>query len=264
MRIPAKKVFLEPFLLVGVSGRQNCTPVRSGAKRLSKERFGGSPAATKGRLKCSECPSSRDSRCWDWALAPSRGYHCTRYIQLGWLGAKCLGLDSPWHLFCWTASSNMGLPFLSRQAKRRDQIVAIDLGGRTTKAVYLQRRGDKLNLAGFAVLDAPLYEKTFSLEILAEHLKAVSRALGNGKARHVTLALGVNDTLFRQVELPLMATSDLRLMLKYNSKNYLQQYLPDHVFDCYYLGAAAVKGDKAAPGQQKQRAMVGAAKKQVV
>src|SRR5712664_1688124 len=74
MRIPAKKVFLEPFLLVGVSGRQNCTPVRSGAKRLLKERFGGSPAATQGRLKCSECPSSRDSRCWDWGLAPSRGY----------------------------------------------------------------------------------------------------------------------------------------------------------------------------------------------
>ena len=162
----------------------------------------------------------------------------------------------------------MGLPFLSQQAKRRDQIVAIDLGGRTTKAVYLQRRGDKLNLAGFAVLDAPLYEKSFSLEILAEHLKAVSRTLCNGKARHVTLALGVNDTLFRQVELPLMATSELRLMLKYNSKNYLQQDLPDHVFDCYYVPSSpnskALDGAKSGAGGQKQKAMVGGARKQTI
>ena len=40
----------------------------------------------------------------------------------------------------------MGLPFLNSRAKRRDQIVAIDLGARVTKAVHLQRRNEKFTL----------------------------------------------------------------------------------------------------------------------
>ena len=39
-------------------------------------------------------------------------------------------------------NSDMALPFFSSGTKKRDQIVAIDLGGRTTKAVHLQRDGD--------------------------------------------------------------------------------------------------------------------------
>jgi type IV pilus assembly protein PilM len=162
----------------------------------------------------------------------------------------------------------MGLPFKSRQAKRRDQIVAIDLGGRTSKAVHLQRRGDKLTLSAYALLDAPIFEKALSADVLAEHLKAINRTLGNTRVKQVTLALGVNDTLFRQVELPLMATTDLRLMLKFNSKNYLQQDLPDHVFDCYYLpSSSAIKSTDAVKpnsGAQKQKVMVGGAKKQTI
>ena len=158
----------------------------------------------------------------------------------------------------------MALPFLSRTAKKRDQIVAIDLGGRTTKAVHLLRKNENYLLASFAVLDAPIYERPYAPDVLCEHLKNVHRTLGGTRTKSLALAIGVGDAIFRQVELPLMPADEVRAMLKYNSKNYLQQDLPDHVFDCYFLGAAAVKGDKAAPGQQKQRAMVGAAKKQVV
>ena len=160
----------------------------------------------------------------------------------------------------------MALPFLSRAVKKRDQIVAIDLGGRTTKAVHLYRRDQSYGLASFAVLDAPIYERAYAPEVLSDHLKNVHKALGGNRTKSLALAIGVGDAIFRQVELPLMPADEVRAMLKYNSKNYLQQELPDHVFDCYFMAPSAnSKGaDKSAGGQSKQRAMVGAAKKQIV
>ena len=124
---------------------------------------------------------------------------------------------------------------MNRQAKRRDQIVAIDLGGRSTKAVHLQRRGEFFSLVNYALMDAPVYEKSMSSEILADHLRNVRDSLGSGRTRQVTLAMSVTDTMFRQVEVPLMPVADLRQMLKFNSKNYLQQELPNHIFDCCYV-----------------------------
>lgn len=159
----------------------------------------------------------------------------------------------------------MALPLLSRTAKKRDQIIAIDLGGRTTKAVHVQRKNDVLVLGSFAVLDAPIYERPYAPEVLSDHLKNVHRALGGSRPKSLALALGVSDAIFRQVELPLIPADEVRAMLKYNSKNYLQQDLPDHVFDCYFLApGAAQKTDGKAGTQQKQRALVGAAKKQVI
>jgi len=56
-------------------------------------------------------------------------------------------------------------------------MLAVDLGGRTTKAVHVQRRGQGFALCGFALLDAPIYEKTLPPELRSEHLKAVVHAL---------------------------------------------------------------------------------------
>ena len=162
----------------------------------------------------------------------------------------------------------MGLPFLSSQPKRRDQVVAVDLGGRTTKAVHLMRRGESLSLVNYAVLDAPIYDKTITPEVLGEHLKTVNRALGNARNKQVTFSLGVTETVFRQVELPLMLLSDVRQMLKFNSKNYLQQDLPGHVFDCCYIVSQSLskpgEPPKAPGSAQKQKAIVGGAKKQIL
>ena len=158
----------------------------------------------------------------------------------------------------------MGLPFITNRAKKRDHILAIDLGGHTTKAVYLQRRGEKFHLVSYAIVVAPQQEKAFSADVLAEHLKVVTRTLG-GRTRQVTLSVGVSDTLFRQVELPLMPVDDLRQMLKFNSKNYLQQDLPDHVFDCCYVAPSGgiLPSEGAKPSAvQKQKVMVGGAKRQ--
>ena len=56
-------------------------------------------------------------------------------------------------------------------------MLAVDLGSRTTKAVCVQRRGQGLALCGFALLDAPIYEKSLPPELLCEHLKAVTQVL---------------------------------------------------------------------------------------
>jgi type IV pilus assembly protein PilM len=162
----------------------------------------------------------------------------------------------------------MGLPFINSQAKKRDQIVAIDLGGRTTKAVHVQRKGGGFHFVNYSVVDAPAYEKGFSTEVLAEHLRSVTRTLGGNKVRSVTVAIGVTEALFRQIELPLMPLSDMRQMLKLNAKSYLQQDLPDHVFDCFFAGTTQpnkpTENAKPAAGAPKAKVMVGSARKQLI
>ena len=156
----------------------------------------------------------------------------------------------------------MALPFLKPGTKKRDQIVAIDLGSRATKAVHIQRKGDTLSLARYAILDAPIYDKSLSPDLLSEHLKSVMQALDT-KTKHVTLAIGVADSLLRTTELPQMPIPEMRLMLKYNSKNYLQQDLPDHVFDAYIVPPKQIPSPDKAAGN-KYKVWVGGAKNRVI
>ena len=161
----------------------------------------------------------------------------------------------------------MALPFFDRGSKKRDQMVAIDLGGRTTKAVLLQRRNDGFVLNRYALLDAPIYEKTLSADLLSEHLKAVSAAL-EAKNKLVAVAVGVNESIVRHVEMPRMPADDMRLVLKNNTKNYLQQDLPNYMFDCFIIPprahTATAEAAKAAAGPQKQKVLVAGAKRQLV
>ncbi len=67
----------------------------------------------------------------------------------------------------------MALPFFNGTSKKRDQMLSVDLGGRTTKAVHLQRKGEGLVLCRYVLLDAPIYEKNLSPDLLGEHLKSI-------------------------------------------------------------------------------------------
>jgi type IV pilus assembly protein PilM len=163
----------------------------------------------------------------------------------------------------------MALPFLTAAANKRDQMLSVDLGGRTTKAVHVQRKGDRYVLCNYAVLDAPIYDKSLSADLLGEHLKNVCQAL-NGKARNLSLSIGVNDSIVRHAELPLMPVGDMRQVLKNNTKNYLQQDLPGHLFDCFIIPPRA-QASKAAPvekpklgGNPKSRVLVAGARKQLI
>lgn len=123
-------------------------------------------------------------------------------------------------------------PFKNLFNKKRLQMIAVDLGSRTTKAVLLERRGDVFALTRFALVDAPIYEKRISTELLTDHLRVVTKAL-KSDVKQVTLAIGLDDAVVRGVELPMIPVDEMRQVLKTNSKGYLQQDLPDHVFDCY-------------------------------
>src|SRR5258708_22285368 len=153
----------------------------------------------------------------------------------------------------------MAFPFLNGQSKKRDQIIAIDLGGRSTKAVHLQRKGDTYTLLRYCVMDAPIFEKSLSVELLAEHLKAIYQALET-KTKFVSLAVGVNDSIVRQAELPQIPVEDMRQILKNNTKNYLQQDLPNYTFDCHFMigrpPGANGDGAKASAGPQNYKVLV--------
>lgn len=157
----------------------------------------------------------------------------------------------------------MALPFASNNSKKREQIVAIDLGSRTTKAVCLQRKGDGFSLQRYAIQDAPIYEKGLSADLLAEHLRTVVQTL-EPKTKQVTLAIGVTDSILRNTELPPISVSEMRLMLKFNTKNYLQQDLPEHVFDCYIVPPKQILKPEAGKAPPKYKVWVGGAKNQLV
>ncbi len=160
----------------------------------------------------------------------------------------------------------MALPFFNG-ANKRDQLISIDLGGRTTKAVHLQRKGDAFVLSRYALLDAPIYEKNLSADLLGEHLKNVCQAL-DARTKLVTLAVGVNDSVVRHADLPLMPIGDMRQILKNNTKNYLQQDLPGHVFDCFIIPPRGLPKHadktKASGLSVKQKVLVAGAKRQLI
>ena len=162
----------------------------------------------------------------------------------------------------------MRLPFFDSASRaKRDEMAAVDLGSRTTKAIHLQRRGEGFALCGYALLDAPIFEKTLSAELLTEHLKAVAQAL-QLKTKYVTLALRVDDAQVRHADIPRIPLSDMRVVLKLNPKTYLQQDLPGHVFDCHISARnhqpKADEKPKALGGAPKERILVAGARQQLI
>ncbi len=145
--------------------------------------------------------------------------------------------------------------------------MVIDLGAKVTKAVHISRKSNGFTLNNFALVDAPVYDKGLNVVPMANHLRAVAQVL-NARLKPVSLAVGVESSLLRHADMPLVTAHDMRQMLKFSSKNYLQQDLSDCVFDVHILPPkvdAAPKGAEAPKATTpKTRVLVGAAKKQVV
>ena len=145
-------------------------------------------------------------------------------------------------------------------------MISVDLGGRTTKAILLERRGEGYTLTRYALLDAPIFEKTLSSELLAEHLKAVAEALDTS-IKFTTLSIGVNDAIVRPLELPQIPLDEMRLVLKNNTRGYLQQDLPNRVFDCHVMPVKASPKPADAPKASaipKVKVLVTAARKDLI
>src|SRR5260221_4561974 len=153
----------------------------------------------------------------------------------------------------------MALPFFNTASKKRlNQIMAIDLGSRTTKAVLLERRGEVIALTRYALLDAPASDKKISTEVLTGHLRAVAEALGGG-VKSVALSVKPDDALVRQVELPHIPANEMRQLLRMNAKAILQQDLPNYVYDCYIFPPKA-----AVPGKSPEKKSVEASRQAVM
>jgi type IV pilus assembly protein PilM len=156
----------------------------------------------------------------------------------------------------------MTFPFLNKAGG--NQILAIDLGSRTTKAVLMDRTDKGLSLTRFAVADAPIYDKTMPQGLLTEHLRNVVESL-QPRTKHATIAIGANDSLLRSTELPLLPLAEMRQMLKFNSKNYLQQDLRDYIFDCYIVPPRSqAQPDAGKAGVVKYKVWVGGTRREVL
>lgn len=160
----------------------------------------------------------------------------------------------------------MAWPILNGASKkRRNQMLAVDLGTRTTKAVIIERRGEGFALTRYALLDAPIFDKKISSELLAGHLRDVVQKL-DVPAKLVTLAIGLDDALVKQIELPPIPLDDMRLVLKNNSKAYLQQDLQGYAFDCHIF-LPKISDKVEAPkggGMPKLKVLVGGAKQDLL
>jgi type IV pilus assembly protein PilM len=147
--------------------------------------------------------------------------------------------------------------------KKRSRIMAVDLGCRTTKAVLLEQRNGAWALTRYALLDAPIYDKKFTTDLLSDHLRSVADAIGNA-TKTITLAVGLDDAIVRQVELPLIPTNEMRQVLKNNTKGYLQQDLPNYVFDCHIFPPKGTTAQAKPVSLPKVKVLVCGAKQQLL
>ncbi|MDE3068791.1 MAG: pilus assembly protein PilM [Verrucomicrobiota bacterium] len=149
--------------------------------------------------------------------------------------------------------------------RKRNQIIGVDLGNRTTKAVLMERQGEALALSRFALLETPAPDPKLSPEPLAKHLRATAQSL-QAKAKWVCLAVGRDDTVVRQVELPPIPVDEMRLVLKNNPKSYLQQDLSRYAFDCHVFPPKPAKsGETPKPGTlPKLKVLVAGAREQLL
>lgn len=155
------------------------------------------------------------------------------------------------------------MPF-SKALRKRNEIVAIDFGYQITKAVHLKRTPSGFSLAKYVFVETPIYEKIPSQELLTDHLKSVSAAL-DAPVRNLVIAIGASETLLCHAELPATNTSDLRKMVKLSPKTYLQQDLPDFLFDCHAKATAGEPGNaNTARMKRKTKVLVGGAKRRLV
>jgi type IV pilus assembly protein PilM len=148
--------------------------------------------------------------------------------------------------------------------KKRDQVFAVDLGSRTTKAVLLERKDNAFSLSRFTVQDAPIYDKAMPHGLLTEHLRSIMEAM-QPKTRQVTVAIGAGDSVLRSTELPLMPISEMRQMFKFNSKTHLQQDLKDYIFDCHIVPPhAQTQTEPTKAGIVKYKVWVGGARRELL
>lgn len=157
----------------------------------------------------------------------------------------------------------MPLAFLQRFRKTRNRIAVVDLGTRMTKAVLIERRNGTMRLLNYVVQDSPVFEGELSPGVIAAHLREVKGALG-GSDHEVIFVIGGADSLVRTIELPLTEVSDMRRMIRFSPKHYLQQELANYLFDVHLLKPAVETTPTRKGTKGKWTILVGGAKEHLI
>ena len=145
-------------------------------------------------------------------------------------------------------------------------MLVVDMGSRTTKAILVELRGETLALMRYAMIDAPIFDKTISSELLAGHLREIVQKM-DARPKSVTLTVGLDEAMVKQIELPQIPVEDMRLVIKNNTKAYLQQDLPNCAFDCHiFIPKVSAKPEAIAkmPMVPKLKVLVGGAKQELL
>jgi type IV pilus assembly protein PilM len=145
-------------------------------------------------------------------------------------------------------------------------MLVVDMGSRTTKSALFEQRGENLALTRYALLDAPIFEKKISPELLASHLREIVQKM-DARPKSVTLTVGLDEVMLKQIELPQVPVDDMRMIIKNNTKAYLQQDLPNYAFDCHiFVPKISAKPEAIAkmPMVPKLKVLVGGAKQELL
>ncbi len=121
---------------------------------------------------------------------------------------------------------------LARHREQREEVIVIDLSTPITKAVHLRRKDDRLTLVSYCSQKAPEPEEGGSHKALTEHFKSLRQSLGT-KIRETVVIVGMDQSMLRNVESPLMDRVEMRHALRLNAKQFLKEDMPDSVFDCF-------------------------------
>jgi Tfp pilus assembly PilM family ATPase len=147
--------------------------------------------------------------------------------------------------------------------KKPEQVFAIDLGLKTIKATYFERKGNSYHLTNFAIVESDGCVASLNLDGLTEKLRNISKSI-DSKTKQVIFGLGVSSVLLRQADLPMVPVSELRQLLKISPKTYFQQDMPDYEYDCFILSGKTPAEKESERPQTKCRVIIGAAKKQIL
>lgn len=155
---------------------------------------------------------------------------------------------------------------------KRDQIVVIVLGARTTNAILLERDGAGFNFLNYTLQSTPVTAQqppqakapALGQDVLVEHFKRIYQALDT-QTRRVIMVIGMGESVLRHAELPDLPAPELRGLIQINSKNLLQQELKDYTVDCHILSKVVDPKEKdGSKAPAKCNVLVGGAKAKVV
>ncbi len=130
-----------------------------------------------------------------------------------------------------------------QMAKSLSAIIGIDLGRHSIKSVLMQRKGHRLAVTNYGVLNTG--GELRAADQLYDALNQLLPQMG-GRAKACVVAVSSSDALLRIIEQPNMEPSLLRNALRINDRGLLNQSVRNYVLDCDRIRPARnSSGDEA-------------------